>query len=556
VTGVLFLFIPWTFLLYWTARLLVVILFGPQNKLFDVFWYQDQPTDEHRIRQLFSQRMFEARCNQEEAGKLKAFRHVLFGKYSTLVPSIMWTPHQDFPLPISTAYAGASKNPGLKRCGKLPHIVGQQLYGKMIPRPEDAWIRNEEESKKEKEAMSVALAEAENKDANEELAGAGSNFVPQTRKSSFLLEEGFEITDMFDGEAGFVTNVLTRPPDKSIQELGIEVGIEAQVDDKSLRGALMETISSLIVVEDPIRISERYRLDQQNTIELGFEVTEQLNEEAQFSGQSWRGASMENISASVAEGPFKILERDRLDQQSTMELGLEVAEQFEEEAQFAGQSWRRASMETIPEIAAKGPSSVQGSGVPRRLSSHVVCEESVINVSYGDVESGVRSSTAGLSVKHTSMVDAGNISGTGEHTPVSYEQQEQPSGQGKTTKAVEDKPLVPTGSDGLAPSSQQDKGFDDDSKGLGSRNDPEERTSEGVRKKMKAKRHEGWVVDTEKSFENPGLPTDIDAAESAPLDRSIGLDADEGTDSSNDEPEHRPTIINASEDLGFEVLGP
>ena len=72
--------------------------------LIDVLWYRNVPTDEQQIYKLFARRMFEARCKQEESCKLKAFRHALFGKYATWVPPLYWTPHQDFPLPQSTAY--------------------------------------------------------------------------------------------------------------------------------------------------------------------------------------------------------------------------------------------------------------------------------------------------------------------------------------------------------------------------------------------------------------------------------------------------------------------
>jgi hypothetical protein len=62
-------------------------------------------------------------------------------------------------------------------------------------------------------------------------------------------------------------------------------------------------------------------------------------------------------------------------------------------------------------------------------------------------------------------------------------------------------------------------------------------------------------VNTQQCFESPVVPTDADAAESAPSDESIELDADESADgSSEDDPERRPTIANTSADLGFEVL--
>ena len=106
--GIIFLVVPWAFVLKWTCRCAVVLFLGPQNKLIDIYLVKTKQSDEKQLRKLLSERMFRARCRQEEAGKLKAFRHVLYGKYATAVPTSMWTPHQDHPLPESTAHAVSS----------------------------------------------------------------------------------------------------------------------------------------------------------------------------------------------------------------------------------------------------------------------------------------------------------------------------------------------------------------------------------------------------------------------------------------------------------------
>ena len=80
------------------GRLVVVILLGPQNRLVDKFWFRKWNSDEVKLKRSYAETMLAARREQEDALKLKVFRHALFGRFSTLVPSILWTPHQDVPL--------------------------------------------------------------------------------------------------------------------------------------------------------------------------------------------------------------------------------------------------------------------------------------------------------------------------------------------------------------------------------------------------------------------------------------------------------------------------
>jgi hypothetical protein len=218
--GVVSLFIPWFFLLKWTMRCAVVLLLGPQNKLIDLFLMEQ--SDDKKVRQMLEQRMFRARCHQEDAGKLKAFRHVLYGKFSTAVPTILWTPHIDRPLPES--YANMLPTEAANLCGSDPYIPGQNLYGLMIPRPHKEWLSNVAEVERAKLALnatspildrsaeSIRVDEEDVEDDGLEIdveTGMGETRrlrVPSQHISEDSLtgDWGTEVTELFEEEAIFV----------------------------------------------------------------------------------------------------------------------------------------------------------------------------------------------------------------------------------------------------------------------------------------------------------------------------------------------------------------
>lgn len=269
----------------------MLLLLGPQNKILDLIWFRNVPTDEQQIYQIFASRMFEARCRQEDAGKLKSFRHILYGKYATWVPPIYWTPHKDFPLPSSTAYRGGSKAP--RSIEKLPLIPGQQLHGNLIPRPEGEWRRNIVESAKGKEASSLAceaanearlLAETKYRDKSPSAVTSPIGTTPQSRRQSVFAEEGLEILDLYDAEAGFVHNVLKDSEDGS--------GTVSDNEDADVGGRFQfssvhdfdsfdeDDEDSMIIPASaaPVRIPSSDRQDHQSMIELGFEMADSMDQ--------------------------------------------------------------------------------------------------------------------------------------------------------------------------------------------------------------------------------------------------------------------------------------
>lgn len=150
--AVVFFFLPWVFLLQWTARIIVWVVFGPWMKLVDVFYVskikplsEDEEAEKQRQAELARRlrrkdKVKEARIQKEDATKLKAMKKIMFGKFVTKVPVIKQDRHQDFPLAESSATPYTPKEHSLaelamKEAGyHRTRLPGQHLVGNMIPR--------------------------------------------------------------------------------------------------------------------------------------------------------------------------------------------------------------------------------------------------------------------------------------------------------------------------------------------------------------------------------------------------------------------------------------
>jgi hypothetical protein len=152
LVSLLFLFVPWGFLIKWGARLFVWALFGPWMKLVDIYYVSEieSRTDEevarlkHKARERHrlatTAAVSEARVKRENAAKLKAMKKQMFGKFITRVPVLKEDRYRDIPLPdsMATPYRPeplplselAMQEAGYHRT-RLP---GQHITGDMIPR--------------------------------------------------------------------------------------------------------------------------------------------------------------------------------------------------------------------------------------------------------------------------------------------------------------------------------------------------------------------------------------------------------------------------------------
>ena len=326
------------------------------------------------------ERIFKARSKQEEKRKLKAYRHCVFGKYSTQVPSILWTPHNSFPLPSSTAkYKGKGSDdddgstlPNGETLKECPFIPGQQLVGNIIPRPTEYYESNNKESIEATQLCeTIQLArqregiDGSTKTLPDDFGGGDDD------DDGIDKEEGFEVTELYDEELGFIRDVLKPPKRESIYNLGVEIfqqsgnnlhfedafrsmdtihTFEDDDDNKTPNGSqgggddassvstvledgedddeddLISVLSALSEREERKKQrQQRGSVGSSSSRNQGIEITDTYDDEAQFVMQSWI-ASYQNSSNNEAE----IDDNDNSKQASTTTTSLSRKESWNE----------------------------------------------------------------------------------------------------------------------------------------------------------------------------------------------------------------------------------
>lgn len=151
VLSIVFIFVPWIFLIRWTSRIVTWTLFGPWMKLLDVYLAkanQRSKDDELKAEEAdrlgrkkqMEKTIEEARIRNELAFKLRAFKQYFFGKFLTKVPILKVDRFIDLPLPSSSArpYVKESSIVATRAFNKADSMAqkdrGQHLEGVMIPR--------------------------------------------------------------------------------------------------------------------------------------------------------------------------------------------------------------------------------------------------------------------------------------------------------------------------------------------------------------------------------------------------------------------------------------
>lgn len=151
LSGVVF-FIPWGFLLKWTLRIIVWVVFGPWMKLADKFYFSrlNKETEEQkkermnqeeleRQKQLGKQKT-EAQIAREKKSKLRDFKQYMFGDHICKVNILKKDRYYDIPLPTSSATVFKPKEQTLGELAmqeagyRRTRVDGQQLVGDMIPK--------------------------------------------------------------------------------------------------------------------------------------------------------------------------------------------------------------------------------------------------------------------------------------------------------------------------------------------------------------------------------------------------------------------------------------
>lgn len=154
VLGVTFLFVPWLWILKWSARFTVWSIFGPWMKLVDLLYYskikpltEDELEEREELQRLQRQELTckaatANRIKRENAAKLRDVKKFLFGNYISRVPILKADRHRDVPLPESQAVPYRPKplplaQLAMKEAGyRRTRLPGQHLAGDMIPRVE------------------------------------------------------------------------------------------------------------------------------------------------------------------------------------------------------------------------------------------------------------------------------------------------------------------------------------------------------------------------------------------------------------------------------------
>lgn len=154
VLAIVCLFVPWFFLIRWTARIVVWTIFGPWMKLVDIFYVsQIKPeTDDERMtreqrekqqrRLATSMAAKQARLARENVAKMRDMKCAMFGRFSMKIPLLKMDRYIDRPLPESSAVPYKEKAMTLAELAMQEagynrvRLPGQTLVGDMIPRVE------------------------------------------------------------------------------------------------------------------------------------------------------------------------------------------------------------------------------------------------------------------------------------------------------------------------------------------------------------------------------------------------------------------------------------
>ena len=144
-------FVPWRFIIGWTSRIVIWLMFGPWMMAADRFYFSrfsNESEDEKKQRldklkskrrELHEKQVLEAQVAREKAAKLRDFKCYLFGRHISHVDVLKKDRYYDLPLSVSSA---TPYNPEAKSLGELAmdeagygrtRIEGQQLVGEMIP---------------------------------------------------------------------------------------------------------------------------------------------------------------------------------------------------------------------------------------------------------------------------------------------------------------------------------------------------------------------------------------------------------------------------------------
>lgn len=110
VLSVVFLFVPWFWIIKWSSRIIIWGLFGPWMKLVDMYVKGNEEdinaaveADRLARKQINEKTLQETRVKNELAFKLRDFKQYFFGKYLTKADILNFDRFVETPLPSSSA---------------------------------------------------------------------------------------------------------------------------------------------------------------------------------------------------------------------------------------------------------------------------------------------------------------------------------------------------------------------------------------------------------------------------------------------------------------------
>ena len=130
LSSFIFYFIPWPFLIKWTARIIVWVFFSPLMKIVDKFQHSEEVGESNFLKA----RRKEVAINIENMVKLKDFKRFLFGNYILTMPHFLQPDrYVDMPLPWSSAKPFQEHELMSKKIGTPVQILGGKLDVDMTP---------------------------------------------------------------------------------------------------------------------------------------------------------------------------------------------------------------------------------------------------------------------------------------------------------------------------------------------------------------------------------------------------------------------------------------
>lgn len=145
--GILLLWIPWSFLIRWSLRLIVWVFMGPWMKLLDIFYVRRRSIEGEDTSEMF-QKLFDEKLRSYQIGreallstkerilKTRALKRYMFGRFVNRIPRLKEYRYPDVPKGESSAKPVSCDKKKEVKIGRRSH--GQTLVGHMIPTWGDA----------------------------------------------------------------------------------------------------------------------------------------------------------------------------------------------------------------------------------------------------------------------------------------------------------------------------------------------------------------------------------------------------------------------------------